>query len=198
MSWYVVPPGADGMVMAHATLPVRYLVGGLIRARDRYRGVDVLAEEIATSLAEATRIAIGLVLTIDMQEDARRELEARERDRRRGYTRDRVADRDVVRELRRRLDDPARVVHALGLEKGARRQPRGVTVLCPWHDERTPSCSVRVADDGTIACRCHGCGATADVLGLVAAVHGLDPRREFRRVLETAAAIAGVTLARAS
>jgi hypothetical protein len=53
---------------------------------------------------------------------------------------------------------------------------------------------VRVGRDGTLACKCHGCGWSADVLGLIAAVHQLDARRDFRRVLDLAADIAGVSL----
>ena len=52
-------------------------------------------------------------------------------------------------------------------------------VLCPWHSERTPSCSVKLASDGTIAAHCFGCGAGGDVLSLVAAARGLDARRDF-------------------
>ncbi len=60
-------------------------------------------------------------------------------------------------------------------------------VCCPWHSERTPSCSVRVAKDGTLACKCHACEATADALGLIAAVEGI---RQFRDVLRRGAELA--------
>ena len=102
-------------------------------------------------------------------------------------------------ELRRHpaLCDPARLVALLGLADGARRQARGVMVRCPAHGDRTPSCSVRMAADGTIAWRCHGCGASGDALGLVAQVHGLDVHRDFRRVADLAAEIAGAEVPRA-
>lgn len=142
----------------------------------------------------AAQLAIGLVLAADRAEDDARAAADRERDRLRGFARDTTTDRDEVRELRRRLSDPARIVHALGLGKGARVQPRGIMVRCPVHDDSTASCSVRVAKDGTIQARCHGCQWSGDVLGLIAVVRGLDPGRDFRRVIEEAARLAGVTL----
>ena len=85
---------------------------------------------------------------------------------------------------------------ALGLAKGATRQRGGMVIKCPEpnHRDSTPSCSVRLGRDGTIACRCHGCGWSGDALTLVAVALGLDMDRDFRDVLEEAAAIAGVRL----
>lgn len=105
---------------------------------------------------------------------------------------------DDARDVREALTDPRALCAALGLleeRRAWRRQARGVTVRCPWHDERTPSCSVYVAGDGTLAVKCHGCGASGDALALVAAVRGLDPRRDFVAVLAEAAHIAGLRLA---
>ena len=59
--------------------------------------------------------------------------------------------------IKRRLSDPHGVAHALGLIDGARRQSRGLTILCPWHAERTPSCSLTVGADGTLRAYCFGC-----------------------------------------
>lgn len=101
---------------------------------------------------------------------------------------------DHALEIRRALSDPLALCAALGISKGHKRQPNGVIVCCPWHPDRAPSCSVRVAQDGTIACCCMSCGATGDALSLVAAVRGLDVSRDFRAVLEAAAEIAGVRL----
>ena len=89
------------------------------------------------------------------------------------------------------LADPERVLGLLGLLDGAKRQAHGFLVLCPWHSERTPSCSVKLASDGTIAAHCFGCGVGGDVLSLVAAARGLDTRRDFARVVELAADLAG-------
>lgn len=101
---------------------------------------------------------------------------------------------DHAREIRFQLADPATLARLLGLEDGAKRQARGLMVRCPVHSENTPSCSMRVADDGTIALKCHACGWTGDALSLVAVVRGLDPQREFRRVLEEAASLCGYDL----
>ena len=92
------------------------------------------------------------------------------------------------------LADPERVLGLLGLLDGAKRQAHGYLIRCPWHSERTPSCSVKLASDGTIAAHCFGCGAGGDVLTLVAAARGLDARRDFPRVVELAADLAGGSL----
>jgi len=103
--------------------------------------------------------------------------------------------RDVVREIRERLDDPLRLVHLLGLERGAKRQGPNVLISCPWHSpDRSPSCSISVGRDGTVRVRCFTCSQTGDVLHLVAAVHGLDLRFAWAKVLEIAAGLAGVDL----
>jgi hypothetical protein len=101
---------------------------------------------------------------------------------------------DHAREIRIRMRDPHRLVGLLGLEDGLKRQARGVIVRCPVHAERTASCSVRVAEDGTIAVRCHGCDWTGDALSLIAVVRGLDLRRDFQRVLQEAAGMVGYDL----
>lgn len=64
-------------------------------------------------------------------------------------------------------------------------------VCCPVHQEKNASCSIHIASDSTVAFRCHGCGATGDVFTLIAAVHGLDVKRDFRDVLRLAAQMAG-------
>jgi hypothetical protein len=102
--------------------------------------------------------------------------------------------RDQVDELRALLADPREVCRRLGLDDGARTQTRGLLVRCPWHSDRTPSCSVREAEDGTIGVKCFGCGRTGDVLHLVAAAHDLDLGRDFPAVLRAAAEVAGVRL----
>ncbi len=101
---------------------------------------------------------------------------------------------DAARDIRARLVDPLAVVVALGLGDGAKRQPRGVMIRCPWHVERTASCSISVGPDGTVRVRCFGCNATGDALHLVAAARGLDLERDFPRVLDEAGALVGVDL----
>lgn len=93
------------------------------------------------------------------------------------------------------LVDPDMVLGLLGLLDGAQRQAHGYLIRCPWHVERTPSCSVKLVSDGTIAAHCFGCGVGGDVLSLVAGTHGLDARRDFGRVVELAADLAGGSLA---
>lgn len=101
---------------------------------------------------------------------------------------------DHARELRYALCEPRLLCERLGLlGRGTylRQTAGGFLVRCPWHDDRTPSCSVRVGPDGTTQVRCHGCGATGDALSLIAQVRGLSTRRQFRDVLLEAADIAG-------
>ncbi len=98
------------------------------------------------------------------------------------------------RSIKSVLADPETVLGLLGLLDGAKRQAHGYLIRCPWHSERTPSCSVNLASDGTIAAHCFGCGVGGDVLSLVAAARGLDTRRDFARVVELAADLAGGSL----
>lgn len=101
---------------------------------------------------------------------------------------------DLPRIVRERLDDPMAVCSSLGLLERFKRQPGGVVIRCPVHKDRDPSCSVTVGPDRTLRWRCFACSASGDVLTLVAVVHGLDVRRDFQRVLEAAAGLAGVHL----
>lgn len=100
---------------------------------------------------------------------------------------------DHAATVRAALDalDVRALLDALGIAKGAKRQPRGAIVCCPVHGERNPSCSVQHTKHG-IAWHCFACDAGGDALSLVAAVHGLDVRgRGFRDVLREGARIAG-------
>lgn len=107
----------------------------------------------------------------------------------------REAPRITSTEVKRALDDPRALCLRLGLADRARRQRSGLIILCPWHPEKTPSCSVRLVNDGTIAVRCHACGASGDALSLVAAARGLDVKRDFPTVLAEAASVAGLHVA---
>jgi DNA primase len=103
---------------------------------------------------------------------------------------------DLAAAIRARLCNPRVLMEALGRVDGPGsfqlQAGGGLTVRCPWHNERSPSLSVTVGRDGTVRARCFGCQASGDALDLVAAVHGLDPARQFRRVLELAAQLAGI------
>ena len=98
-------------------------------------------------------------------------------------------------EIKAALTDVTHVLDALGIlgqGKQRQRQTSGWIVRCVWHEENTPSMSVRLASDGTIAAKCFGCDRGGDVLDLVAAVRGLDTRASFRSVLLEAARLAGM------
>lgn len=100
--------------------------------------------------------------------------------------------RDSTEEVRRTLVDPERVCRGLGLLRGARKQPGGVHVRCPWHADHEPSCSITRGPDGTLRAKCFACGATGDAFGLVAARYGLDCRSDFPEVLLLAAELGGL------
>jgi CHC2-type zinc finger protein len=100
---------------------------------------------------------------------------------------------DHAREIRAALTDAKALVTALGLTKNARRNARGVMILCPNHGENTPSCSVRLEGDGTIGVNCFGCGFAGDALRLIAKVYNLNERTEFKQVLLAACDIAGLS-----
>lgn len=107
---------------------------------------------------------------------------------------------DHTAELRHLLVDPWKLCRDLGLIDGYKpmRQARGLSIRCPVHADRTPSCSVTLAPDGYIRVKCHGCDFSGDAFSLVAAARNLDIQRDFRAVLEIAAGIAGITLSSAT
>jgi hypothetical protein len=104
-----------------------------------------------------------------------------------------AVQRDQAADVRAALTDAREVCRVLGLDEAARPQARGLMIRCPWHEDRTPSCSVREAGDGTIAVKCHGCGASGDVLHLLAVARGLDITADFPEVLKQAAELAGMS-----
>ena len=52
--------------------------------------------------------------------------------------------------------------------------PRKAKILCPWHNERNPSCSVWIGDNGHLQANCYSCGGTGDGIELVAKVKGFE------------------------
>lgn len=105
-------------------------------------------------------------------------------------------DRGRLRDdVRSALSDPRRVAELLQLQEGAKPETRGgLLVRCPSHGENNASCSLTRGPDGTLRAKCFACDFSGDVFSLIAAVKGLDPRRDFPRVLEEAAALAGISV----
>lgn len=104
------------------------------------------------------------------------------------------ADIDAVK---RALADPREVCRRLGLDQQAKPQGGGgLTILCPAHGDRSPSCSVTRGPDGTLRVRCFACGFAGDVLDLLAVVERLDRNRDFPELLRRAAELAHITLER--
>lgn len=101
-----------------------------------------------------------------------------------------MTHRDLAADVRRALSDPKAVAEKLGL-KVEKNAGSYVLVACPVHTEKTGSMSIRRTDTG-VGCKCFGCDWTGDLLSLVAAVEGLDLRREFRAVLARACELAGM------
>lgn len=102
---------------------------------------------------------------------------------------------DAAREVRWALTDARRLCHGLGLLDGSKPQPGdGLSIRCPAHPDRDPSCSVTRGPDGTLRAKCFACQWAADAIGLIATVRGLDVRNaeHFREVLSEGANIAGL------
>jgi len=99
--------------------------------------------------------------------------------------------------LRDALRDVTALLRALDLLGGAERIRGGFKILCPWHDEKSPSCNVTArGQGGAILAHCFGCGEHHDAIDLIARVHRLDKSNpaERRRLLDVAAQLGGVTL----
>ena len=72
-----------------------------------------------------------------------------------------------------RLRDVVDMEELVGTKTDLRRVGSRLTGLCPFHDERTPSFSVNVADK---LFYCFGCHAKGDAIGFVEQTEGLDFR----------------------
>lgn len=89
-----------------------------------------------------------------------------------------------AREIAQRLSDPVAVAKALGLLRGAVKQPRGLIVLCPSHRDRSPSMSLRIGKDGLLQIHCFGCKVSGDIWTLLQAIEGCDFSTALRRASE--------------
>lgn len=87
-----------------------------------------------------------------------------------------MIDRDAFRHVR-----PLDLARALGLKVAPRPGRDRCRVLCPWHNERTPSLALAAKAHG-VAVVCRSCQAKGDHFALAAVVWGLDPVRDFRQV----------------
>lgn len=94
-------------------------------------------------------------------------------------------------EVKSALSDPHALCQALGVLEGSKRQANGLLICCPAHGEKNASCSVTVAN-GTIRVKCFACDLSGDAFSLIGAVHGLDVSRDFQRILDLAAELAGI------
>jgi DNA primase len=104
-----------------------------------------------------------------------------------------VSDDPILDEIRARLVSPPRVLAALGIE-GEREGNTTWKICCPWHDEKTPSCSVRVGPEGSLQVHCFGCGKTGDVFHLIAARHGLSLPGDFHQAKRVGAELCNLSL----
>lgn len=105
-----------------------------------------------------------------------------------------MSKRNDVHEIKMALNDPTRVLEALGLMgqgKARARQAAGWMIRCVVHDDREPSCSVQQRK-GVLLWKCHSCGASGDVLHLVAAANNMKLESDFKSVLAAAARLAGL------
>ncbi len=96
---------------------------------------------------------------------------------------------DFAADIKRTWVDVRAVLEALGLINAAKRERGGYLIRCPWHDERTPSCSVQIKA-GVVLAHCFACDRSGSVLDLVAAVERLDVGRDFPAVVRRAAELA--------
>lgn len=102
---------------------------------------------------------------------------------------------DIAMKLRMSspLDEPRKLCDALGLGKTKSVVKRNyVMVCCPWHGEKNPSCSVRMAGDGTVSVHCFSCGHNADAIGLIAVIGGWSLEGpDYSKVIHEACELAG-------
>ena len=103
-----------------------------------------------------------------------------------------MSDRELALQIRDRLSNPLGLCERLNLMKGGKRQTGGVVIFCPFHDEKTPSCSVLTGPDKTVCFKCWGCQETGDALHLIAQVNGLSLSLNFVDVLKAGCELAGI------
>lgn len=101
---------------------------------------------------------------------------------------------DDVAKVKEALTNIPTVLAALGLDRGWAQNRRGKLILCPEHQEATPSCGVTIGNSGTIRVHCFSCHFQGDVFSLIAKVYGLDLEKDFPEILAMGADMAGIVL----
>ena len=87
-------------------------------------------------------------------------------------------------ELKRLLTDAEGLLSQLNIPFV--KEAHGYKIKCPKHEEKTPSCSVKMGTDGTLSIKCFGCGFGGNVFHLIAASLQLDIKANFKQVKEKA------------
>lgn len=66
-------------------------------------------------------------------------------------------------------------------QQGQRMWQNELIALCPFHTEKTPSFRIHGSKQ---VYHCDGCGAGGDVVEFIAAIHHLDTKRDFPKIVE--------------
>jgi DNA primase len=90
---------------------------------------------------------------------------------------------EFIRELKSR----SRIEDVMGRYVALKRSGREMICLCPFHAERTPSCSVNVTEQYF---HCFGCGAGGDVISFLMRLENL----EYVEAIKELASAAGMTV----
>lgn len=99
-----------------------------------------------------------------------------------------------TRRILEAVPSPLELAQLLGLRMAKRARRERVVVLCPWHAEKHPSCTITVRPGRGLVAYCQSCQRGGDAFGLFAAVDGLDPRLDFPEVARGLAELLGVHL----
>ena len=83
------------------------------------------------------------------------------------------------------------VVAMSKLDLKTHKSGRNILICCPFHNERTPSCSVGIGSQGTLRIHCFACSQTWDIHALVGQLFGIEPRTSFPALLEHEADLLG-------
>jgi hypothetical protein len=118
----------------------------------------------------------------------------------RSYDDTRARDTAAIKAL---LVDIPHVCSGLGIRyksrpEGKHRGADYYKVFCPWHQEKTPSCSLSIGESRTLRAYCFSCHGSSekgkDVFDLIAVMRGLDINRDFLEIRRIAADLANYRL----